>query len=90
MKAVQYLHVTLKQLAIQPFILNSRLDEYYQVCHNCKQCITRNCFVQIPFYSFANGCWIGDIPAPLKDLSFLKEQCIAQACATSCTVLPYS
>ena len=86
MKAVQHLHATLKQPAIQPFTLNSPSDEYYQVCRNCRQCIRRNHIVQIPLYSFENGCWIGDIPALLQGLSFLEEQCIAQACATRYTV----
>ncbi|THU75670.1 hypothetical protein K435DRAFT_706676, partial [Dendrothele bispora CBS 962.96] len=37
-----------------------------------------------PVRSYANGIWTGDLPDPLKDLSFLEEQCIARACSTKC------
>ncbi|THU84322.1 hypothetical protein K435DRAFT_613976, partial [Dendrothele bispora CBS 962.96] len=38
----------------------------------------------IPVRSYANGIWTGDLPDPLKDLSFLEEQCIARARSTKC------
>ncbi|KIJ47100.1 hypothetical protein M422DRAFT_81546, partial [Sphaerobolus stellatus SS14] len=36
--------------------------------------------------SYANNCWIGNVPAELEGLTFLEEQCIARARSTHCTV----
>ncbi|THU78920.1 hypothetical protein K435DRAFT_699072 [Dendrothele bispora CBS 962.96] len=41
-------------------------------------------FVKLPLRSYANGIWTGDLPEPLKDLTFLEEQCIARARSTKC------
>ncbi|KAJ3870706.1 hypothetical protein F5051DRAFT_314130, partial [Lentinula edodes] len=38
----------------------------------------------LPLCSYANGTWTGDLPNALKGLTFLEEQCIAQARATKC------
>ncbi|KAJ7467133.1 hypothetical protein FB451DRAFT_1013480, partial [Mycena latifolia] len=38
----------------------------------------------IPLYSWANGCWIGDLPAALSGLSYAEELVIARAHTTKC------
>ncbi|KAJ7321052.1 hypothetical protein DFH08DRAFT_620743, partial [Mycena albidolilacea] len=53
--------------------------------HLCNSAVSKNSFHSIPLRSYANGLWIGKVPAELKDLTFLEEQCIARARATGCT-----
>ncbi|KAJ6541901.1 hypothetical protein B0H19DRAFT_888024, partial [Mycena capillaripes] len=38
----------------------------------------------IPLYSWANGCWIGDIPPELSCLTYVEELIIARAHTTKC------
>ncbi|KIJ25640.1 hypothetical protein M422DRAFT_84980, partial [Sphaerobolus stellatus SS14] len=52
----------------------------------CKQCIKKNAFIKVPLYSYANHCWIGEVPLVLQGLSWLEEQCIARARATRCVM----
>lgn len=59
-------------------------DHKYSVCENCATCIRRKKFIKAPLYSYANGCWTGEVPAQLQGLTFMEEQCIALARATRC------
>ncbi|KAF9005785.1 hypothetical protein BDZ89DRAFT_916664, partial [Hymenopellis radicata] len=50
----------------------------------CSKCIKRSQFSRLPLTSWANGCWLGDIPEELTDLTFAEELVIARAHATKC------
>ncbi|KAJ7061712.1 hypothetical protein C8F01DRAFT_987159, partial [Mycena amicta] len=53
-------------------------------CKTCCRAIKRNKFVALPLYSWANGCWIGDRPPELSDLTYVEELVIAKAHTTKC------
>ncbi|KAF9064657.1 hypothetical protein BDP27DRAFT_1174106, partial [Rhodocollybia butyracea] len=61
-------------------------DGCYQACRSCRQCITHGKFNSVPLTSYANGCWIGDVPKELSCLSYAKELVIAHAHTTKCWV----
>ncbi|KAJ7363051.1 hypothetical protein DFH08DRAFT_634319, partial [Mycena albidolilacea] len=50
----------------------------------CRRCIKADKFISIPIYSWANGCWLGDIPPELSSLSYAEELVIARAHTTKC------
>ncbi|KAJ6622298.1 hypothetical protein B0H10DRAFT_1637082, partial [Mycena sp. CBHHK59/15] len=50
----------------------------------CARCVKGHSFVKIPLYSWANGCWIGAIPAALYGLTYAEELVIARAHTTKC------
>ncbi|KAJ7179955.1 hypothetical protein C8R43DRAFT_941692 [Mycena crocata] len=39
---------------------------------------TKNKFMKLPLFSWASGCWIGDVPAALLNLTYAEELVIAQ------------
>ncbi|KAJ7579529.1 hypothetical protein C8J56DRAFT_796194, partial [Mycena floridula] len=45
-----------------------------------------NAFFKIPHLSWANGCWIGAIPAELGSLTYAEELVIARARCTKCWI----
>lgn len=59
-------------------------DGVYNVCVTCNRCIRRASFTSVPHLSWANGCWIGDVPAELKGLTYAEELVIARAHSTKC------
>ncbi|KAJ6610121.1 hypothetical protein B0H10DRAFT_1643839, partial [Mycena sp. CBHHK59/15] len=56
----------------------------YQACSTCSRCVKACRFFKIPIYSWANGCWIGSMPAALFGLSYAEELVIARAHTTKC------
>ncbi|KAJ6623612.1 hypothetical protein B0H10DRAFT_1716996, partial [Mycena sp. CBHHK59/15] len=52
----------------------------------CARCVKARRFFKIPLYSWANGCWIGEIPAALYGLTYAEELVIARAHTTKCWV----
>lgn len=70
--AVVYLREKCDQPAIEVFDAPSTQDGFFKVCHSCRSCVKGNKFVRIPLYSYANCCWIGDVPEELRDLTFLE------------------
>ncbi|KAJ6628438.1 hypothetical protein B0H10DRAFT_1717222, partial [Mycena sp. CBHHK59/15] len=50
----------------------------------CSRCVKNHQFSKIPLYSWANGCWIGAIPASLYRLTYAEEPIIAHAHTTKC------
>ncbi|KAJ6627747.1 hypothetical protein B0H10DRAFT_1636790, partial [Mycena sp. CBHHK59/15] len=56
----------------------------YQVCSTCSRCVKACRFFKLPLYSWANGCWIGEIPAALLRLSYAEELVVARAHTTKC------
>ncbi|KAJ6622926.1 hypothetical protein B0H10DRAFT_1731867, partial [Mycena sp. CBHHK59/15] len=50
----------------------------------CARCVKGHKFFKIPIYSWANGCWIGSMPAALFSLSYAEELVIARAHTTKC------
>ncbi|KIY61490.1 hypothetical protein CYLTODRAFT_328010, partial [Cylindrobasidium torrendii FP15055 ss-10] len=43
-------------------------------------------FVEVPLCSWANGCWVGELPEELAGLSFAEELVILRAHSTKCWV----
>lgn len=82
-RAVARLRTECQQTAITA-IGRRDADGTYVACVSCKTCIsTRHKKVKsVPPYSYANGCWIGDLPDELKGLTTLEEMAIARARAT--------
>lgn len=60
------------------------MNGVYQTCRSCRSCISGNKFTSIPFLSWSNGCWIGDVPTQLQDLTYAEELVIARAHTTKC------
>ncbi|KAJ7330931.1 hypothetical protein DFH08DRAFT_635302, partial [Mycena albidolilacea] len=52
----------------------------------CATCVKGRKFFKIPLYSWANGCWIGNIPPELSSLTYTEELVIARAHTTKCWV----
>ncbi|KAJ6522927.1 hypothetical protein DFH09DRAFT_840218, partial [Mycena vulgaris] len=54
----------------------------------CSRCVKARRFFKIPMYSWANGwangCWIGEMPAALLRLSYAEELVVACAHTTKC------
>ena len=68
---------------IEPYRLaNGR----FQACPTCWRCVRQNKFIKIPYLSYANGCWLGDVPSVLKGLTYLEELVIARARSTRCWI----
>ncbi|THV00038.1 hypothetical protein K435DRAFT_618458, partial [Dendrothele bispora CBS 962.96] len=63
---------------------HSLVDGQYNICRSCWRHVKKDKFVTIPLLSWANGCWVGDVPPELACLSFLEEMVIARAHATKC------
>ncbi|KAJ7159004.1 hypothetical protein C8R43DRAFT_1064291, partial [Mycena crocata] len=69
----------------RPEIQSHRLHNgCYQACPTCARCVTKKRFVKLPLFSWANGCWIGDIPSALVGLTYAEELVIARAHTTKC------
>ena len=103
-RAVEELDITVLNKAVdrlrveynQPLIQSHRLhDGKYLLCHTCYRCVKHGRFFQVPLYSWANGCWIGDLPPELDGLTYTEELVIARAHTTKCwakinsTSVPY-
>ncbi|KAJ6531425.1 hypothetical protein DFH09DRAFT_1044626 [Mycena vulgaris] len=56
----------------------------YEACPPCSRCVKHCTFFKIPLYSWANGCWIGDLPAALGGLTYAEELVVARAHTTKC------
>lgn len=56
----------------------------YMACSYCRRDIRYNKFAGLPVRSYANGTWTGEVPEELSCLTYMEEQCIAQARMTSC------
>ncbi|KAJ6471851.1 hypothetical protein DFH09DRAFT_880096, partial [Mycena vulgaris] len=60
----------------------------YQACSTCSRCVKARRLFKIPMYSWANGwangCWIGEMPAALLRLSYAEELVVACAHTTKC------
>ncbi|KAJ7576511.1 hypothetical protein C8J56DRAFT_800163, partial [Mycena floridula] len=54
------------------------------MCLSCYRCVTRRRFTSIPRFSWANGCWVGDVLPELTDLTYVEELVIARAHTTKC------
>lgn len=87
----QELDITLLESAVSqlrdrykvPEIQSHRLvNNLFQACRSCKRCISGSRFVELPFLSWANGCWIGDRPDELSDLTYVEELVISRAHTT--------
>lgn len=60
------------------------VNDTYQACRSCRRCISGSKFVSVPFLSWANGCWIGEVPEELSGLTYAEELVIARAHTTKC------
>jgi len=80
-KCVESLCISTQQKAIQAYDLKYCPDGFFLVCHKCQERITGKKFVKVPLYSYANNCWIGELPEVLQGLTLLEEECIARAWA---------
>ncbi|KIK63405.1 hypothetical protein GYMLUDRAFT_139385, partial [Collybiopsis luxurians FD-317 M1] len=54
------------------------------ICHICNEDVKGNRFVHVPLLSWANGCWLGDVPGQLACLTYTEELVIARAHSTKC------
>ncbi|THU88625.1 hypothetical protein K435DRAFT_612718, partial [Dendrothele bispora CBS 962.96] len=54
------------------------------VCRDCWRHVSHKKFTSVPLCSWANGCWLGDVPDVLSCLTYLEELVIARAHATKC------
>ncbi|KAJ7498312.1 hypothetical protein B0H11DRAFT_1715003, partial [Mycena galericulata] len=69
----------------QPAIRSHSLyDGQYYACPTCTRCVKNHRFFKVPLYSWANGCWIGPVPAVLSALTYAEELVIARAHTTKC------
>nr|GAT43560.1 predicted protein [Mycena chlorophos] len=82
--AVARLRELFHQPRIQVFRPETLVNESYVLCADCRREVTGSEFKAIPLRSYANGLWTGLCPPELSGLTFLEEQCIARARATSC------
>ncbi|KAK1229654.1 hypothetical protein PQX77_004252 [Marasmius sp. AFHP31] len=75
----------LRTLHDQPLIQSHvSFDGAYNVCRLCWQSVKAKKFVRVPILSWANGCWIGDVPPELSGLTYVEELVIARAHTTKC------
>ncbi|KAJ6472610.1 hypothetical protein C8R45DRAFT_835860, partial [Mycena sanguinolenta] len=79
--AVNILRIHYNQSRIQSHIL---YDGKYHACPTCANCVKARKFFKIPLYSWANGCWIGDVPPALSCLTYAEELVVARAHTTKC------
>ncbi|KAF9069377.1 hypothetical protein BDP27DRAFT_1222695, partial [Rhodocollybia butyracea] len=56
------------------------------VCQSCRRCIKHGKFFKVHLTSWANGCWIGNVPKELACLTYTEELVIARAHTTKCWV----
>ncbi|KAK7032399.1 hypothetical protein VNI00_013147 [Paramarasmius palmivorus] len=82
--AVEGIRRISKQEHVYAYKSSSLLYGCYAVCHFCNESISCKRFKTLPLRSYANGTWIGDLPAELQGLSLLEEQCISRVRATRC------
>ncbi|THU88953.1 hypothetical protein K435DRAFT_632598, partial [Dendrothele bispora CBS 962.96] len=54
------------------------------VCRGCWRHVVNNEFTSVPSTSWANGCWLGEVPEELSCLSYMEELVIARAHSTKC------
>ncbi|KAL9933237.1 hypothetical protein V8E36_007955, partial [Tilletia maclaganii] len=58
----------------------------FVVCSTCAACIDKGAFTRVPAFSYANACWIGDVPPELSELSYVESLAIARARGTRCFI----
>ncbi|KAJ7484496.1 hypothetical protein FB451DRAFT_1028110 [Mycena latifolia] len=80
-KTVHSLRIHYSQSNIQTHLLHKGR---FQACTTCARCVKGHQFFKIPLYSWANGCWIGALPAALYGLTYAEELVIARAHTTKC------
>ena len=69
----------------QPLIQCYRLiNDAFNVCSTCWSCVKDGKFIHVPTLSWANGCWIGDVPPELARLTYAEELVISRAHTTKC------
>ncbi|KAJ7601960.1 hypothetical protein DFH06DRAFT_1024466 [Mycena polygramma] len=80
-RAVHSLRIHYNQSNIKSHSLH---NGRYEACPTCARCVKSRKFFKIPFYSWANGCWIGPMPTALFGLTYAEELVIARAHTTKC------
>lgn len=85
---ISLLETTINQLRSRsqiPSIQSHRLfNNQYRACSACSRCVKKKKFSSVPIMSWANGCWIGEVPPELSCLSYAEELVIARAHSTKC------